>query len=64
MKTDDEVDLILDFIDRHIWEGEHARTPLPKEMALSCEMLLLRSFARWRLGQYPLLSKLVLRGAA
>ena len=25
MKTDDEVDLILDFIDRHIWEGEHAR---------------------------------------
>ena len=34
MKTDDEVDLILDFIDRHIWEGEHLRTPLPKEIAL------------------------------
>ena len=34
MKTDEEVDLILDFIDRHIWEGEHLRTPLPKEIAL------------------------------
>ena len=34
MKTDDEINVILDFIDRHIWEGEHARTPLPKEIAL------------------------------
>lgn len=34
MKTDEEVNLILDFIDRHIWEGEHLRTPLPKEIAL------------------------------
>ena len=34
MKTDKEVNLILDFIDQHIWPGEHKRTPLPKEIAL------------------------------
>lgn len=34
MKTDEEINLILDFIDQHIWPGKHERTPLPKEIAV------------------------------
>lgn len=32
MKTDEAVNKILDFIDSVIWDGPHARTPLPKEI--------------------------------
>ena len=32
MKTDEVVNKILDFIDSVIWDGPHARTPLPKEI--------------------------------
>ncbi len=32
MKTDEVVNMLLDFIDQHIWDGPHARTELPKEI--------------------------------
>lgn len=31
MKTDEVNNKILDFIDEHIWDGPHQRTPLPKD---------------------------------
>lgn len=34
MKTDEVVDEILDFIDAVIWDGPHARTPLPEQIAV------------------------------
>lgn len=32
MKTDEVVNMLLDFIDQHIWDGPRARTELPKEI--------------------------------
>ena len=32
MKTDEVVNMLLDFIDEHIWEGTHQRSELPKEI--------------------------------
>ncbi len=32
MKTDDVINRILDFVDAHLWNGEHARIPLPPKV--------------------------------
>ena len=32
MKTDEVMNHILDFVDAHLWEGKHERTPLPPDV--------------------------------